>query len=64
MGTPLVAQMRCSFTLSQGSGFPGGAWVRWGSFSVYACLGCKTESKIESTSKVSGSPIISGRSLV
>jgi hypothetical protein len=21
--------------LSQGSGFPGGAWVRWGSFSVY-----------------------------
>ena len=21
--------------VSQGSGFPGGAWVRWGSFSVY-----------------------------
>jgi hypothetical protein len=21
--------------ISQGSGFPGGAWVRWGSFSVY-----------------------------
>src|SRR5215208_5808789 len=61
MGTPLVAQSTWSFTpqtLKEPhlTHAPPGNPEPWGT-----CLGCKTESSVESTSKVSGSPTISER---